>query len=803
MIGKLARNRWARFGSVLMLIAIVMLTAAGVQGRGRRQERDSDAPSERAGAAEQEREHSSRTDALVTYAPAPITRGSNGMTMSHSVHFVRSRALRDMPKVPNVRTGPRKEQEDEGQLPIPGHRDGTDPVVQRGFGRATSPAPGPAISAPITSFDGIGFQSGIPPDTNGDVGPNHYVQTVNSAVDVWNKSGTELLGGAVDINSLWFNAGDFGPCGWNNDGDPVVLYDRAADRWLLTQFTAESPYSECIAISTTGDPTGVYNLYTFQLSQADFEDYPKFGVWPDGYYMSMNEFAGGSTYNGPKPYVFNRSELIAGASTVHFQWFPALGNGHAPMLPADLDGTMNPPSGAPNYFIEGNGNLLLWKFHVDWANPANSTFTNAKTLTTAAFTQLCPTTRNCIPQRGTTQTVDGLGDRLMNRLAYRRFSDHESMVVNQSVNAGGKAGVRWYEIRNPSTSPVLYQQGTFAPDSNHRWGASVAMDKKGDIAAGYSVSSSTVFPSIRYTARLLGDPLGQMTQGEGTLYSGSGSQAGTDNPVRWGDYSNLSADPADECTFWYTTEYNNSFDWSWGTRIGSFRLPQCLDNTAPTVATPGQGFVVPATLPSTATTSPLPVRITWSATDTSGIGAYQLQQKTDTGAFASVALSPATATSIVRNLTPGHTYQFQVRAMDKVGNWSAYKPGPSFAVGLTQENGSGLAYSSGWTSQANTAASGGALRFASTAGSSVTFSFTGRNVAWVAPKDSTRGQAQVFIDGATTAAATVNLNSSTALSRQVVYTKSWTTSAAHTLKIVVSGTSGHPRVDVDAFATLR
>jgi hypothetical protein len=226
----------------------------------------------------------------------------------------------------------------------------------------------------------------------------------------------------------------------------------------------------------------------------------------------------------------------------------------------------------------GANSLNLWKFHVDWSNSANTTLTGPTNIPVAAFTRAC-NGGACITQPSTGQRLDSLGDRLMYRLAYRNLGDHESLVVNHSVSVGknkhnSHAGVRWYEVRNPGGTPVVYQQATFSPDSAHRWMGSIAMDKQGNIALGYSVSSTSIFPSIRYTGRLAGDPLNTM-QAENSIQAGGGSQlSGLD---RWGDYSAMTVDPVDNCTFWYTTEYlKSSGAFNWSTRIASFKFPGCL-----------------------------------------------------------------------------------------------------------------------------------------------------------------------------------------------------------------------------------
>jgi hypothetical protein len=462
-----------------------------------------------------------------------------------------------------------------------------DPVAQRYF------RPGNAVSAmpsAIVNFDGVGNLDGVyPPDTNGDVGPNHYVQFINLHFQIFNKSGVSLYGPAAG-NTLWTGFG--GPCETRNDGDPIALYDPIADRWIMSQFVATTPFGQCIAVSQTPDPTGAWYRYFFQLSTTVFYDYPKFGVWPDGYYMSANRFTGNSA-SGPAEIVFDRSRMLQGLPATYQEFQPGNGSTQT-FLPADLDGSTPPPAGAPNYYAHrGSTTLDVWKFHVDWTTPGNSSFTGPTSLTVAAYNQLCSGTRSCIPQPGTTRGVDGLGDRLMFRLAYRNFGDHESLVVTHSVDLGTTqatfhAGVRWYEVRAtpPGAAPVLFQQGTYAPDATHRWLGSVAMDRDGNMALGYSVSDgSSTFPGIRYTGRLVGDAPGTMPQGETTLMDGSGSQTGSAS--RWGDYAMMAVDPVDDCTFWFTTEYIPTTGTApWKTRIGSFKFASCGTISGTPTSTP-------------------------------------------------------------------------------------------------------------------------------------------------------------------------------------------------------------------------
>ena len=489
--------------------------------------------------------------------------------------------------IPNNRT--------EGKGPIPQI---TDPVVQS---NAPVDVKMPAI---LQSFEGNGNVNGVlPPDTVGDVGPNHYVQMVNSVVQIWDKSGNSLVGPSA-INSLWTGFG--GICESNNDGDPIVLYDQAADRWLLSQFALGFPdnFHQCIAISQTGDPTGAYHLYDFKISSTKMNDYPHFGIWPDGYYLAVNQFDGTTqAWAGQGVVAFERTQMLAGnpAQMVYFDNpDPSLGG----MLPADWDGTTPPPAGAPNLFMQlGTSTTLdIWQFHVDWTTPANSTFTSLVSPTVAAYdSNLCGGSRNCIPQPGGT-AVDTLAGRLMYRVQYRNFGSHESLVASHTVDENGSdhAGVRWYELRNTGSGWGVVNQGTYAPDADNRWMSSAAMDAQGNIAVGYSVSSASTFPSIRYAGRLAGDPANTLPQAEAVLIAGGGSQSHSSG--RWGDYSNMSVDPVDDCTFWYTQEYysaNSSANWQ--TRIGSFKFPSCtagasgtLTGTVTSSGSPVDGVLVDA-----------------------------------------------------------------------------------------------------------------------------------------------------------------------------------------------------------------
>jgi hypothetical protein len=454
------------------------------------------------------------------------------------------------------------------------------------------------LSVPIVSglnFEGIGeglpgYNVNVaPPDTTGDIGgpttnpqspTGQYVQWVNLSFAVFDKASGAMIYGPAAGNTLWSGFG--GPCQTTNNGDPIVQYDQIANRWVLTQFAVSAaPYRQCVAVSDTSDATGVYHRYEFTYANA-LNDYPKLGVWPDAYYITYNIFNNGSTYGGPKVCALDRASMLAGLSATQqcFQLSTAFGS----LLPADVDGPTAPPAGAPNYMIsDGTNALLMWKFHVDWTTPANTTLTGPINIPVSAFSHPCPTSPRgaCVPQPSTNQKLETLADRLMYRFAYRNFGTHESLVVNQAVKVGTnkpstRTGIRWYELRNPGGSPpTVFQQSTYAPDTgNWRWMGSAAMDKDGNLAVGYSISnSSSLRPTIRFAARSVGDPLSTLSS-EQNLFTGTGSQL--TNLARWGDYSTLSVDPSDDCTMWYTNEYLAvSGTFNWHTRIASFKLGTC------------------------------------------------------------------------------------------------------------------------------------------------------------------------------------------------------------------------------------
>lgn len=463
---------------------------------------------------------------------------------------------------------------------------GPDPVAQTVLGPSVTPLP-------LASFPGLsdddnaavnGFRI-VPPDTNGDVGPNDYVQFINLLVAVYDREGNLRPGFPKPGNAIWQGFG--GICEANNDGDPIVQYDPLADRWVLTQFAIGPDGHQCVAVSATGDPAGAYHRYDFVVSPGALNDYPKLGVWPDAYYLTVNEFAStvsGYSFSGPVAVAFERAAMLAGdaARMVKFGPIPCGAECFFSLQPSDLDGPP-PAAGTPNTFVMafddetwGSGanadGYRLWDFAVSWADPAASTFTALGQVDAPEFdSNLCNFNVACIPEpRG--ERLDSLSQFTMYRSQARAFAGYRTLLVTHTVDATGHnvAGVRWTELRNAGAGWFLAQTGTLAPgDGNHRWLGSAAMDRDGNIAIGYSVSGRSLYPSIRYAVHEAGSAPGTVGS-EVSLQEGSGAQRASYN--RWGDYSSMSLAP-DGCTFWYTNEYyetTGTFDFK--TRIGSFQV---------------------------------------------------------------------------------------------------------------------------------------------------------------------------------------------------------------------------------------
>jgi hypothetical protein len=427
-------------------------------------------------------------------------------------------------------------------------------------------------------FDGIpnaanGKLAAVPPDSNLSVGATQVVEIINTAYEVFDKKTGQSFFPPQQVSTIF--TGMPGLCGQGVTfffSDPVVLYDKIAGRWVIGIIAYDSTAStgnECIAVSATSDATGRYYRYVFGFGANAFNDYPKLAVWPDAYYASYNLFTPQNVFATACAY--DRARMLAGESTsvVCFK-----NPNEFSFLPSDLDGPTLPPKGEPDFFVDlaTTTSLRLYRFHVDFAAPHTSTFTGPVNIPVKPFAPACGG-GTCVPQGGTNEELDSLGDRLMFRLAYRNMSTHESLVVNHSVQTSlAAAGVRWYEIRNPDRTPRVFQQGTFTDGNRSVWMASIGMDGAGDIGLGFSESSGGMHPAIAYTGRVAGDPLDTMDS-PALILSGNGSQIGAS---RWGDYSGLAIDPLDDCTFWYVNQYyptNSGF--AFHTRVASFRFPNC------------------------------------------------------------------------------------------------------------------------------------------------------------------------------------------------------------------------------------
>jgi len=469
-------------------------------------------------------------------------------------------------------------------------REFKDPALQR-----SSRFQRPNMPSPTVGFPGSTNLSGVlPPDPTGAAGERYYVQWINLQIDILDKAtGASAIGGPIAGNMLWAPLG--GECATNNDGDPTVLYDHLAHRWFLSQITFTNHV--CIAVSRGSDPvTSGWYLYDYlaDLGAGYFPDAPKFGVWPDGYYMSANMF-NGNTYEGSQVAVFERSAMLTGDtgarmlygfldySTYDWAWS---------LLPADLDGPM-PPAGTPGYYVTfyddawGGGHsdeLWVLDLTIDWGAGSGTIGLNAVVdLTAAGYpfdSNLCGYDRNCIPQPGTSQGLDALASRLMYRLQYRYLNGTPTLVTSHAVDVDGSdhAGIRWYELQDSGGGFGVVQAGSYAPDTDDRWAPSAAMDAAGDMAVGYSISSASTYPSVRWAGRLSSDPADTLGQGEATVVAGAGSQ--THTSARWGDYTTMSLDPVDDCTFWYANEYYDvTSSASWKTWIAAFKFSA---GTAPT-----------------------------------------------------------------------------------------------------------------------------------------------------------------------------------------------------------------------------
>lgn len=543
-------------------------------------------------------------------AASPVAAATDGVSLIYAAAVGSTPPLRELPAAEDpVAAGEPQAINPLGRFERPPLSEraavATDPVLQDSFG----PDSLAAMPATFVNFAGQGNAQGyLPPDTTGAVGPSHYVQAVNVRLAVYGRTGTLAAGFPKDISVLWAGLPAASLCKAHNDGDPIVLYDRLADRWMVSQFAVEGgggDNAQCIAVSKTGDPTGAWWAYQFDWG-SKMNDYPHFGIWPDGYYMTVNQFTS-TGYGGAGVAVFERDRMLtgdAGARMIKFdtQNVSPIWSNLGGQLPADLDGLDTPPAGTPGFVFQwddstwigdANDTMRIWEVEVDWGAGTgrmglSGNYTPDHLLATADATPLqCEPgatpgqSRPCLKQPGTKIRLDDIADgRFMFRVGYRWFGSHDALVAMNTVtgSAAYRAAPRWYELRGLAAGvPVIHQQGTYAPDTIHRWMGSIAMDREGNIGLGYSrMDAATGVPAgIAYTGRRRSDPLGTMPQGEVVLQAGGGAQTSTSN--RWGDYSTLTLDPTDDCGFWYTNEYySSSSPGSWKTRVGAFRFDSCV-----------------------------------------------------------------------------------------------------------------------------------------------------------------------------------------------------------------------------------
>ncbi|MBZ5565458.1 MAG: hypothetical protein LAP13_23930 [Acidobacteriia bacterium] len=662
-----------------------------------------------------------------------------------------------------------------------------DSVLQSSTSAALSTSTGQDFLGVGNGLPGFTVQY-IPPDTNGAAGATQFVQWVNASFAVFNKSNGSVAYGPAAGNTLWSGmSGTAGrACAQNNSGDPIAQYDKQAGRWVMMQPVFKSPYYLCAAVSQTSDATGSWNRYAFPIPSGQFPDYPKLAVWDDAYYVTYNQFQGNTFVGAAACAMDGASMRMNNPATM--QCF-SVSSAYGSLLPADLDGSTTPPGGSPEYFVNFEGNqasLDLWQFHVDFTNSANSTLTGPTNLGVAAFNLACGGGA-CIPQKGTTQVLDSLGDRLMYRVAYRNFSGganpYESMLISHSVDTGdGNTGVRWYELQNSGSGFGVYQQGTYAPDSNYRWMGSIAQDKAGDIALGYSVSSSTMSPTIRYTGRVPTDGLGTM-EGENDILAALSIATGSQTSyTRWGDYSSMALDPTDDCTFWYTNEYQPTNGNAWSTRIASFSFSGCTGGTG------SPNFSL--------SSSPT------SRTVTQGSGASYTITVTPSGGFTgNVSLSVTSPSPLPTGLIVG----FSPNPVSILGTNSALStlsvsttsstPAGTYSLTVTGTNGS-LSNSTTVTLQVNQASTGGTFTVAATPLSQIVTRTGSANYAvTVTPASGFTGSVTLTVTGAPPRSSTsfntnpVSITGTTRVTSTLTVKTSKKT-ATGTFSLTITGTSG-------------
>lgn len=526
-----------------------------------------------------------------------------------------------------------------------------------------------AAPPPNISFDGLEFNlngNGHPPDTVGDVGPTYYIQSINTSMGIYRK--TDGVRVAAFTLNTFMSQGHFGNlCDTNNFGDPVVLYDSFEDRWIVTDFafvlsgtTVVNPPGafQCFAVSMNGDPvSGGWNYYSINV-EGGLGDYPKFGIWPDGLYMTTSVFNyPGTAFINPRAYAFNKAQMYAGAESVQVVGFNMPTNDFT-VLPSNARlQTGTPPPGSPNYYVSTwrfLNALTVYKFHVDWSNPLNSTFTGPDIPGTATGWPNQAVAN--MPSLGSTQLLDALQIRAMMQNQYTNIGGAESLWVPHTVRRvlNGSAAPRFYQldVTGGNVNPNAVQAATFDPDGNNvmnRWMPSLAVDRAGNMAIGYSTSNAATKPALKYAGRLATDPPNTFSQTEQVLVQGTGTQTTT---TRWGDYAAMSIDPTDGCTFWFTSMYYKVDGGNHQTRIGSFTFPQCTPATG-TGSVSGVVTKSPGGAPAAGATVALGSRITTA----NASGAYAFLDL-PVGNYPTISASYpgyATASQSSINVTAGNT----------------------------------------------------------------------------------------------------------------------------------------------------
>ncbi|MCW3841550.1 hypothetical protein ONA70_15720 [Micromonospora yasonensis] len=483
----------------------------------------------------------------------PNAKGSGPVAFTVPGHatFIDTRTLKSKP----TKRPPNKETE----LRQGGHQgSGPEAPVQSALAAVAAPS----ATVNVAGLDYANWGAGHPPDTNGVVGPNHFVQTVNTSIGIFNKA-TGARVSAFTFDAFFANSGT-AECDDNNGGDPTLAYDVPSGKWVIADFAwisrNKGPFYECVAVSSGSDPVAsTWTFYSVPAGDGNFPDYPKFGSGPDAVYFTTNNFRSNS-YAGAGVYALRRSTL--GSASLQVQHVTT-SSSYFSLLPANTVDAA--PAAGPEVIASvWSGKVSLWNFTPNWTTPSATTFTNTANLG-VSYSSV-----GRIPTPG--EQVDSLSPRVMNKAQLR----NGSLWLSHTVAAGSTSGVRWYEITTPSTAPAIRQQGTFAPtDGQYRWMPSLAVDKQGNMAVGYNVANSTTNPAIRYAGRLATDPLNTLGQSEASLIEGTGAPS-NGNYNRWGDYAEMSVDPVDGCTFWFTTEYYATTGANWQTRIGSFKYSGCV-----------------------------------------------------------------------------------------------------------------------------------------------------------------------------------------------------------------------------------